>query len=109
MQFAYHDRPVEPRHANEDPELWAEIARWAEAQCEDLFAIVYDIAKTGCQGGVCANSLDVCREMREKARMAIESYGRPSDDIPDAGGMVADHIGDATEMVSPNAQDQRRV
>ena len=90
MRFAYHDRPLEPRCANEDPELWAEIAQWAEEQCEALFDIILKIATTGCDGGVCANSLDVCREMREIARLAVEAYGRPSepDHIPDDSKMA---------------------
>jgi hypothetical protein len=76
-RFAYHDRPCEPRVSNEDPEGWCEIASYAEEQCEELFAIIVAIAHTGCSHGVCANSLDVCRDMRAMARAAIESYGRP--------------------------------
>ncbi len=75
-RFAYHDRPCEPRVSNEDPEDWCEIASYAEAQCETLFAIIVAIAQTGCSGGVCANSVDVCRDMRNIARDAVESYGR---------------------------------
>ena len=48
-----------------------------ENRFEQLRSCILDIAKSGCSGGVCANSVDVCREMRDIARLALEVYVAP--------------------------------
>jgi hypothetical protein len=52
------------------------LAGMAEARMDRIRSVIRDISRVGCSGGVCANSVDVAREMRDIARLAIESYGR---------------------------------
>jgi hypothetical protein len=58
------------------PASGAEVADWAVETCKELFAVLLRIAQMGCDGGVCANSLDVCLDMRQAAVDAVRTYGR---------------------------------
>ncbi len=73
--FDYSGFPRRPFYTDEDPETWSDVAEHAESVCEELFRIIQEIARAGCANGVCENSHETARKMRELAREATMRYG----------------------------------